>query len=261
MAMAMAIGVSMAMPDLDVDVDDWDLPASAFRPDPPRGDSRPLIGPTAGAQPGGGSGAPTGGHPCTCGGRGAPARPAGVQIRPVQVNIGIVISAASLFGFTNTPGQLADRSALIPADTIRDLAGKPGTLFHRLVTDTGGNLLQVTELGRFPTKKLALAVTYRDGVCNPDTCHVSATRGDLDHVIPVPEGPTTADNLKARCRKDHRAKTHAGHRTERTGPHTTTWTTPTGHTYTSHDDPLPVEEFPGKADRSAPGIQAPPGAT
>jgi len=60
----------------------------------------------------------------------------------------------------------------------------------------------------------------------------------------VPEGPTTAGNLKARCRKDHRAKTHAGHRTERTGPHTTTWTTPTGHTYTSHDDPLPVEEFP-----------------
>ena len=184
-----------------------------------------------------------------------------MQIRPVQVNIGIIISAASLFGFTNTPGQLADRSALIPADTIRDLAGKPGTLFHRLVTDTGGNLLQVTELGRFPSKKLALAVTYRDGVCNPDTCHVSATRGDLDHVIPVPEGPTTAINLKARCRKHHRAKTHAGHRTERTGPHTTTWTTPTGHTYTSHDDPLPVEEFPGKADRSAPGRQAPPGAT
>ena len=216
---------------------------SAFRPDPPRGDSRPLIGPTAFAPPGGSRpGAPTGGHPCTCGGRGTPA--AGVQVRPVQVNIGIIISAASLFGFTNTPGQLADRSALIPADTIRDLAGKPGTLFHRLVTDTGGNLLQVTELGRFPSKKLALAVTYRDGVCNPDTCHVSATRGDLDHVIPVPEGPTTASNLKARCRKDHRAKTHAGHRTERTGPHTTTWTTPTGHTYTSHDDPLPVEEFP-----------------
>jgi len=162
----------------------------------------------------------------------------------VQVNIGVIISAASLLGFTNTPGQLADRSALIPADTIRDLAGRPGTLFHRLVTDIGGNLLQVTELGRFPSKKLALAVTYRDGVCNPDTCHMSAARGDLDHVIPVPEGPTTASNLKARCRKDHRAKTHAGHRTERTGPHTTIWTTPTGHTYESTDDPLPVEEFP-----------------
>ncbi|HYN74148.1 MAG TPA: DUF222 domain-containing protein, partial [Nakamurella sp.] len=231
--------------DLDADrIDDWDLPASAFRPDPPHAGRAP-IGPTAGAQQGDtGSIAPTGVHPCTCGGRSAPAAAAGVQIRPVQVNIGIIISAASLLGFTNTPGQLADRSALIPADTIRDLAARPGTLFHRLVTDTTGNLLEVNELGRFPSRKLALAVTYRDGVCNPDTCHVSATHGDLDHVIPAPEGPTTASNLKARCRKDHRAKTHAGHQTERTGPHTTTWTTPSGHTHTSHDDPLPVEEFP-----------------
>jgi len=182
-----------------------------------------------------------------------------VQIRPVQVNIGIIISAASLLGFTNTPGQLADRSALIPADTIRDLAAQPGTLFHRLVTDTSGNLLEVNELGRFPSKKLALAVTYLDGVCNADTCHTSAFRGDLDHVIPVPKGPTTtAINLKARCRNHHRSKTHAGHQTERTGPHTTTWTTPTGHTYVSHDDPLPVEEFPPNGDRSASAGQDPP---
>jgi len=167
-----------------------------------------------------------------------------VQIRPVQVNIGIIISAAALFGFTNTPGQLADRSALIPAETIRDLAARPGTLFHRLVTDTSGNLLEVNELGRFASRKLTLAIGYRDAVCNSDTCHVSAARGDIDHVIPVPDGPTTASNLKARCRKDHRAKTHAGHLTERTGPHTTTWTTPSGHTYTTQDDPLPVEELP-----------------
>ena len=77
-----------------------------------------------------------------------------------------------------------------------------------------------------------------------DSCHVSASRGDLDHVIPAPDGPTTAINLKARCRNHHRAKTHAGHQTERSGPHTTTWTTPTGHRYQSTDDPLPVEEFP-----------------
>jgi len=113
-----------------------------------------------------------------------------------------------------------------------------------LVTDTSGNLLEVTELGRFPSKKLALAVAYRDGLCNSDTCHTSAFRGDLDHVIPVPEGPTTAINLKARCRIDHRAKTHGGHQTERTGPHTTTRRTPTGHTYVSTDGPLPVEEIP-----------------
>jgi len=186
---------------VDVDVDDWDLPASAFRPDPPRADNRPLIGPTTGAPLDGksASGTPTSVHPCTCGGR-PPAPAAGVQIRPVQVNIGIIISAAALLGFSNTQGQLADRSALISADAVRDLAARPGTLFHRLVTDTSGNLLEVNELGRFPSKKLALAVAYRDGVCNADTCHTSAFRCDLDHVIPVPKGPTTAINLKSRCR-------------------------------------------------------------
>jgi len=73
---------------------------------------------------------------------------------------------------------------------------------------------------------------------------VSAARGDIDHVIPVPEGPTSASNLKTRCRKGHRAKTHAGHQTECAGPHTTLWTTPTGHAYVTTDDPLPVEDFP-----------------
>ena len=53
----------------------------------------------------------------------------------------MIISAQSLFGFSNTPGQLADRSTLIPADLIRDLARQPGTLFYRLMTDDNGNLL------------------------------------------------------------------------------------------------------------------------
>jgi len=168
----------------------------------------------------------------------------------VQVNIGVVVSAASLFGFTDTPGQLADRSALVSAETIRALAARPGTLFHRLVTDKKGNLLDVSELGRSPSRKLGLAIGYRDGVCTNPTCTVPARRCDLDHVIPFPDGPTAATNLDEKCRSDHRAKTHAGHRSSRTGPHGGSWTTPTGHTYHYTDDPLPVEEFP--SDRPDP---------
>ena len=72
-----------------------------------------------------------------------------------------------------------------------------------------------------------------------DTPH----RCDHDHVIPVPEGPTTAANLNNDCRPEHRAKTHAGHHTSRDG-NTTTWTTPTGHTYRTTDQPFPVEQWP-----------------
>ncbi len=217
------------------DNDDRVLPASAYRPDPP-------IYP--GGVPGTGDvpGAPARPTSGVDSGRWSPAQ--GINIRPVQVNIGIVVSAASLFGFTDTPGQLMDRSALVAAEEIRELAARPGTLFHRLVTDERGNLLDVTELGRFPSRKLGFAVSYRDGHCTNPICVVPAWRCDHDHVIPVPEGATTAGNLDDKCRPDHRAKTHAGHRTRRTGPHTGEWITPTGHRYPTHDDPLPVEDFP-----------------
>ena len=212
------------------EIDDWELPASAFRPDPPL---------AAVGAPGTGAARPTAGVGSV---GGSPAK--GITIRPVQVNIGIVVSAASLFGFTDTPGQLMDRSSLVAADTIRDLAAQPGTLFHRLVTDDRGNLLDVTERGRFPSRKLGLAISYRDGACTNPICAVPACRCDQDHVIPVPEGATTAGNLDEKCRPDHRAKTHAGHRTRRTGPHSGEWITPTGHRYETHDDPLPFERFP-----------------
>jgi len=210
-------------------VDDWDLPASAFRPDPPRGPNGTVtIAPASGAVP----------RTTPCPGAGT------AQARPVQVSIGIIVSAPSLFGYTNSPGQLVDRSAPVLADSIRDLAAQPGTLFHRLLTDERGNLLDVTELGRFPSRKLGLAISYRDGACTNPSCTVPAAHCDLDHLIPVPEGPTTGANLDAKCRTDHLAKTHAGHRSTRTGPHTTAWTTPSGHTYHTDDERLPVEAFP-----------------
>jgi hypothetical protein len=212
------------------EIDDWELPASAFRPDPPL---------AAAGAPGTGAARPTAGVGSV---GGSPAK--GITTRPVQVNIGIVVSAASLFGFTDTPGQLMDRSSLVAADTIRDLAAQPGTLFHRLVTDDRGNLLDVTELGRFPSRRLGLAISYRDGTCTNPICSVPSWRCDQDHVIPVPEGATTAGNLDEECRPDHRAKTHAEHRSRRTGPHSGEWITPTGHRYETHDDPLPVERFP-----------------
>lgn len=226
------------------DASDWDLPASAFRPDhrnsPCESDNLRSAtdgsqkvatrGMSAGITPTGRariSPCPTGGHP-----------------RPLPVTVGVVVSIQSLFGYTNTPGQLIDRSALVPADAVRDLAAQPGTLFYRLLTDERGNLLDVAEMGRYPSRKLGNAIRFRDGVCDNPACTVPAARCDLDHLVPVPDGPTTGVNLGPKCRSDHRAKTHAGHISDRTGPHATRWTTPTGHSYVTTDEPLPVEEFP-----------------
>ena len=216
------------------DADDWDLPASAFRPDPhtPAPDPIDATDETEATPNPYRTGRPVI-TPC----------PHDHKNRPIPATIGVIISAQSLFGYSNTPGQLTDRSTLIPADLIRDLAQQPGTLFYRLLTDEKGNLLDVTEMGRFPSRKLGNAIDFRDGTCTTPICTTPAHRCDHDHVIPVPEGPTTAKNLQNHCRPEHRAKTHAGHHTSRKG-NTTTWTTPTGHTYTTTDQPFPVEQWP-----------------
>ncbi|HZM65314.1 MAG TPA: DUF222 domain-containing protein, partial [Nakamurella sp.] len=154
----------------DWDAHDWELPASAFRPDP-HGPAPDLT--AAGPNP---HGRPRI-TPCPGGGR----------PRPLPVTVGVVVSWQSLFGLRNTPASLMDRTASVPADTIRDLAAQPGTLFYRLLTDERGNLLDATEMGRFPSRKLGLAIRFRDGVCANPSCTVPAARCDLDHLIPVPD--------------------------------------------------------------------------
>lgn len=161
----------------------------------------------------------------------------------LTVNIGVVVSIQSLLGVTDTPGHLTDGSASIPAELIRDLADEPGSLIYRLLTDPAGKLLDVTELGRFPSRKLAAAIRFRDGVNTNPACHTAADRCDLDHAVPWPQGITAGGNLGPHCRGDHRAKTHGGFGITMT-PDGTTWTTPTGHQYPATTDPLPVEEWP-----------------
>ncbi|MET0864114.1 MAG: DUF222 domain-containing protein, partial [Nakamurella sp.] len=140
----------------DWEVTDWMQPASAFRPDPY---SQNADRADAGAVPTGRNGPPDTPDPEIVGRTGngnwrVTPCPGEHQINPPPVTIGVVVSIQSLFGFSNTPGQLMDRSALVAADQIRQLAQQKGTLFYRLLTDPEGRLLDVTEMGRFPSRKL-----------------------------------------------------------------------------------------------------------
>lgn len=230
--------------------DDWDLPAGAYRPirsaanDPSDEELSALLEqhdtdqhPDAHSSPAG----PTPEQP----GRARPVICPQCDHRAptLTVNIGVVVSIQSLLGVTDTPGHLVDGSANVPADLIRDLADEPGSLFYRLLTDPAGRLLDVTELGRFPSRRLSAATRFRDGICTNPACHTAADRCDLDHVVPWPRGATAGHNLGPLCRSDHRAKTHGGFGITKT-PDGTTWTTPTGHEYSATTDPLPVEEWP-----------------
>lgn len=132
----------------------------------------------------------------------------GAQIgRGSGVTIGVTVPISTLLGIDDTPGELLDRSAAIPADVVRELCQQEGTLFYRLLTDPAGNLLDVTEIGRYPSAKLRYALDVRDGQCRFPTCTAPAERCDKDHDTPLPHGPTNADNLRGLCRRHHRVKT------------------------------------------------------
>lgn len=158
--------------------------------------------------------------------------------------IGVVVPVQSLLGVDDTPGELADRSATVPAAFARDLAARPDTLFYRLLTDERGNLLDVTQLGRFPSNLLGLAVDVRDGTCRWPPCTSPADRCDHDHTIPTPHGPTTASNLGNSCRRHHRAKTHAGFTLDQPTPGVFVWQTPAGRRYYVEPEPLPLGHWP-----------------
>jgi uncharacterized protein DUF222 len=166
--------------------------------------------------------------------------------RPRTIRIGVVVPLASLLDTGDAPGELADRSGFIPADILKNhisdaLGSNDGdqVLFTRLLTDNGGRLLDVTELGRRPSRRLAEAINIRAGSCRFPTCTVPADRCDLDHHQPVPDGETSGRNMDPFCRRHHRGKTFAwlaAHRDD----HGVDWTMPDAEHYRCIDEPLPT---------------------
>lgn len=170
--------------------------------------------------------------------------------RPVrhlrQQRIGVVVPLASLIGATDTAAELADRSGFIPGEALKeqiaaalDADSSDEILFTRLLTDNKGRLLDTTELGRYPSARLAQAIKIRAGTCRYPTCTVPADRCDLDHHEPVPKGSTSGRNMDPFCRRHHRGKTFAWHACIR-DDNGVDWTMPTADHYRCLDEPLPT---------------------
>ncbi|MDQ3156738.1 MAG: HNH endonuclease [Actinomycetota bacterium] len=145
----------------------------------------------------------------------------------VGATIGVVVPVLSLAGLTDEPGESFDGQFMLDAETVRALAAEKGTLFYRVFTDPLGRILDVTEMGRFSSTKLRTAIQLRDGSCGFPTCSRSAVESDLDHVVPVPQGPTAAANQRHLCRRHHRMKTYRIVETTMAGDRHT-WHLPSG---------------------------------
>lgn len=194
-----------------------------------------------------------------------PSRPRG----PATPLVSVVVPITMLMGLDEHPGELLGYGP-IPAPLAREIAAQ-GT-WRRLLTDPAtGALLDHGRTTYTPPAALADYVRARDMTCRHPTCGQRAVTADLDHTIAWPDGPTSADNLHASCRRHHRIKTHTpGWHVDQHPDATITWTTPTGHAYASqpHDyrtDPRPPPDTgpPGTTPgHDQPGMttgQDPPG--
>ncbi len=157
--------------------------------------------------------------------------------RPARVDTAITVTIPidSLAGLTDSPGVINGFGA-IPAADARRLAAGDARWRHVLTCRTSGAVLDVGTLSYRPPAALDRHVRLRDGTCRFPGCAVPAAECDLDHLVPFPLGPTSAENLHALCRRHHGLKHEGGWRVEAISGSGLRWTSPQGASAVSHPD-------------------------
>jgi hypothetical protein len=135
------------------------------------------------------------------------AQPSPAHLDPTRPQINVVVSLATLLSLADDPAEIPGLGP-IPADTARELAAD-GT-WRAWITDATGAITATGSRGYVPSAGLARLVRAREPHCRMPGCRQPASRCDLDHTVPYPAGPTTAQNLGALCRRHHVLKTHLG---------------------------------------------------
>ncbi len=157
----------------------------------------------------------------------------------VSVEVGILVSAATLAAVSDTPGELAGYGP-IPAETVRELARE--ATWRRIFTDPAQGDRPIEVGRRFSAPGLARLLRTRQRTCRFPGCRKPAQFCDLDHIQPHSAGgPTSEENLLTLCRRHHRAKHEGGWTVQRTDGDTAMWTSPTGRVYPSIPEPWDVE--------------------
>jgi hypothetical protein len=178
------------------------------------------------------------------------------ELQGRRPTVQVVVSAATLMGLDDEPGDLAGYGA-ITAEAARRAASDDSGTWRRIVTDpTTGHLLDYGTQVYRPPRNLAEFVMTRDGVCIFPTCNQPAYRCDLEHCMPFDRGgPTCPGNTAVVCRRHHNGKTHGPFRYRMNSDGGFTWTDDTGHDYTSR----PPRRWT-HPDEQRPWVEYPPGA-
>lgn len=152
----------------------------------------------------------------------------------LDVEIGIVIDAATLLGAADNPAELVGHGPIAPAVADELLAKAHRRFYRRLITDPiDGTLLARDPRRRFYDGPLAGHIRARDRHrCRQPGCDCRVR--DIDHVLAYSDGGlTTTSNAQGLCRRSHVIKHLPGWKVTTSRDGTITWRTPTGHTYVS----------------------------
>jgi len=158
-----------------------------------------------------------------------------------KVLIQVTVPITALLGVDERPGQL-DAGQVIPAEVVRELMAHPGTIFHRLLTDPAGNLLEYSPDVYRPKADVDRFVRARHRTCVMPCCSHPSRSCDIDHAVAWPEGKSTGRNLGPLDRRHHRWKHATKARVTIEEDGTATIETRWGQTYVTK--PEPVEEPP-----------------
>ncbi len=154
----------------------------------------------------------------------------------VSTEIHVTIPIDSLAGLSDTPA-VVNGLGVIPADVARRLAAGDARWRHVLVSSSSGAVLDVGSRSYRPPAALERQVRLRDGTCRFPGCLVAAAECDLDHLVPFPEGATSAGNLHALCRRHHRLKHEAGWSVDAMPDSGLRWTSPQGAVALTRPEP------------------------
>lgn len=114
-------------------------------------------------------------------------------VSPGKPLVQVVMPLSTLLGTADQPCELVGHGA-IPAGLAREIA--TDAVRKRLVYDPlSGALLDHGRTTYRPPAALADFVRARDVYCRSPICRRRAIDAGLDHIVPYPKGPTSADNM------------------------------------------------------------------
>lgn len=154
----------------------------------------------------------------------------------VQVSVAL----STLLELDDQPGELAGYGP-IPAELARAIAADPSGTWRPLVTDRIGRLVDYDRKTYRPPADLRDTVLALYGTCTFPGCRNPACKGQLDHVVPYPDGPTAKHNLHPPCSRHHHLKHDGNWRVRRTSDGTVYWTSPSGREYETEPPAYPVD--------------------